>query len=103
MSLTYSFQSPRDVFNKLKRDAAKLEECTGDNLFNFMVTATSLRDWIGNGPAKTSPEIKKGLEELRRHTSIKICRDIANASKHFTLLLIMSQLLKPLISPLPQG
>jgi len=84
--LTYHFQTPRDLFEKLKRDGAKLDlEVTGDNVFNFVITAYHLRDWIEAGPAQGSQAIEADLRALWREAAIKICRDLANASKHFTI------------------
>lgn len=85
MSIHYGFHTPRDLFEKLKRDAARLEEITPDNLFNFMITAWALIDWIRHGPATTAPAVEADRRQLMRDPRIKICRDIANASKHFML------------------
>jgi hypothetical protein len=86
MSLPYGLRTPRDLFEKLKREAAKLDsETSPDNLFNFAVTAWHMQDWIREGPAKSAPTIEADRAALRRHPHIQVCRDIANASKHFTL------------------
>jgi len=44
VSIPYGFRHPRDLYEKLKRDAARLEEISPDNLFNFMITAWALID-----------------------------------------------------------
>jgi hypothetical protein len=86
MSLDYGFRTPRDLYEKLKRDAAKLDDqVNADNLFNFVVTAWHMQDWIKNGPAKSSPAIEADRNRLRVNEYVQICRDMANASKHFTL------------------
>jgi hypothetical protein len=52
MSLTYGLRSARDLFGKLQRDAATLdEEVTSDKFFNFVVTTDSLRKWLENDPS----------------------------------------------------
>jgi hypothetical protein len=86
MSLTYGFKNARDLFEKLKRDAKKLEEeVNSDNVFNFIVTAYHIKDWIKNDPSN-SQDIRNQAKELPKNEKIiDICQDIANASKHFDL------------------
>lgn len=46
-NLSYGIQTPEDLFAKLKRDAAKLgEKSATDDVFNFLVTAASLNEWV---------------------------------------------------------
>jgi hypothetical protein len=46
MTLTFGLETPRDLLEKLKRDAALLrEEATSDKFFNFVVTGYSIIDW----------------------------------------------------------
>jgi hypothetical protein len=77
----------RDLFAKLRRDAAVLDRrVTSDGLFNFVVTGYSLIEWIKNDPsvpatAKASAEV----QGLYADQWIKVCGDIATAGKHFTL------------------
>lgn len=45
--LSYGFSRPEDLFEKLKRDAAKLNaKPDPDDVFNFLVTAASLNEWV---------------------------------------------------------
>jgi hypothetical protein len=87
MALTFGFSSLRDVFAKLKRDAAALdEEVTSDGLFNFVVTGYSMIDWVKKDPsvpvaAKAGPLV----QALYNDQWLKVCGDLATASKHFTL------------------
>jgi hypothetical protein len=85
MSLTYGLHSPRDLFEKLKRDAALLkDEVTSDRFFNFVVTGYSIIDWVKND--STIPlSVQTAVSEMRNNRWIKICGDIAIASKHFIL------------------
>ncbi len=85
MALTYGFLNSKDLFQKLKRDANALEkECTSDNFFNFVVTAYHLCDWIKKDPSCPQSS-KNDVSYVRQRTCIRVCRDIANASKHFRL------------------
>ena len=87
MTLTYGLSSVRDLFAKLQRDAAALdEEVTSDRMFNFVVTGYSMIDWVKNdssvpATAKTASAIKG----LYNDKWLKVCGDLATASKHFTL------------------
>lgn len=87
MALTFGLTSICDLLAKLQRDAAALdEEVTSDRLFNFVVTGYSMIDWVRNDPSVPStakaPAIVQGLSNDHW---LKVCGDIANASKHFTL------------------
>jgi hypothetical protein len=78
-------KTARDLLGKLSRDADLLhEEVSSDRFFNFVVTAYSLADWIQNDPS-VNQSAKADLTRFRSMPCIKICRDLANASKHFQL------------------
>jgi hypothetical protein len=80
MGLRYGLQTARDLFDKLQRDVHLLdEEVTSDRMFNLVVTARHLPEWI-----EKESGIKR-LDELRDTDLFKTCRDIADASKHFEL------------------
>ncbi len=69
----------------MKREGQRLEhEVTSDNVFNFVVTAHHLCDWAKSDPTVPQP-VKRRIDEIREHTEMKVCRDLANASKHFEL------------------
>jgi hypothetical protein len=87
MALTFSLLSVRDLFAKLQRDAAALEEeVTSDRLFNFVVTGYSMINWVEKDPkVPLAAKAVTAIRGLRKDRSLKICRDLANASKHFTL------------------
>ena len=87
MAHTFGLTSIRDLQAKLKRDAAALdEEVTSDRFFNFVVTGYSMIDWVKNDPSvppcAKAPAIVQGL--YNDHW-LKVCGDLATASKHFTL------------------
>jgi hypothetical protein len=73
------------MLDKLRRDHRRLEkQITPDRVFNFVVTGFHVIDWIKNDPT-TSAATKKAVRAMYRRRCISICRDLANASKHFTL------------------
>lgn len=85
MSLTFGITTTKELQDKLKRDAASLnEEVTSDAFFNFVVTGYSLIDWVKNDPtvpasAKTQTEIAS----LYGDSWLKVCGDLAIAAKHY--------------------
>lgn len=87
MTLTYGFNTIRDLHAKLRRDAAALdEEVTSDRLFNFVITGYSMIDWVKND--STVPEAAKqdlALEGLYSNRWLKVCGDLATASKHYKI------------------
>ena len=85
MSLTYSLSTAKDILEKLQRDAALLgEEVTSDRFFNFVVTGYSLIDWVKNDPAVPAAG-KAAVSSLYSDAWLKVCGDLATASKHFVL------------------
>ena len=83
MSLTYSFQTASDLYAKLKRDAnALLGEVSGDHAFNFFVTAYHLAEWIQKDPSVHS-DVKDRMTTASQSVPYRLCKDLANASKHF--------------------
>jgi hypothetical protein len=75
--------SPHELFGKLKRDATLLidDEVTTDRFFNFVITGYSLIDWIRADPAFAGVSV----QALHNDRWLKICGDLATASKHFQL------------------
>jgi hypothetical protein len=85
MALTYGLLSARSLYEKLQRDAEALEkEVNSDRFFNFVVTGYSLIDWVKKDPS-VPQTAQNDVKDIYDDQSIKTCRDIANASKHFTL------------------
>jgi hypothetical protein len=72
-----------DLFGKLKRDAHLLvdDEVTTDRFFNFVITGYSLIDWVKNDPAYAT----RSTSSLGSNQWLRICGDLAIASKHFRL------------------
>ena len=85
MTLTSGLKTPRDMLSKLHRERTRLdEEVNPDNLFNFVVTGYHIKDWIKNDPS-VPQAAKDDLASIRSNPFLGACRDVANASKHFTL------------------
>lgn len=85
MSRTYGLRTAQDLLSKLDRDAMLLrEQVSSDHFFNFFVTAYSLADWVQNDPSVPA-SAKNALKQFRGKPEIQICKDLANASKHFEL------------------
>jgi len=88
MIITHDFQAPRNLFEKLLRDAGSLEvEINGDNVFNFITTAHFLRDWIKKSPLSESEVSKRFLRRVAKDPNFKVCVDIINHSKPFSITL----------------
>ena len=87
MSLTYGLLTVKDLFKKLERDSKLLdEEVTSDRMFNFVVTGYSMIDWIKNDPSvPQSAKDENHIKRLRCQLWLKVCGNLANASKHFKL------------------
>lgn len=83
------FSGPVDLLDKARRDHAALKRALGDKdleavrdaVFNFSVSTYHLIDWV----SKYQPELKPKISSLRENPSMKIVRDICNASKHVEL------------------
>lgn len=113
-SLSYGLSTPQDLIEKLSRDGAKLSpEPNPDDVFNFLVTAAAVYEWIlaafsehslmiaiadslKQGSWESMPEqVAKWIPDqscipnthfdVRRHifNVLRICRFGAAASKHF--------------------
>jgi hypothetical protein len=90
--LLYKYNSFKALFEKLRRDRNRLwkaikdenetELC--DNFFDFCVTAHALRDWVikENSCVLTENAVHNTCNS---YEVLQMCRDIANANKHFGL------------------
>lgn len=92
MSSLTLFENPTHLLEKLERNRWRVWEAlkheqevdVGDGFFDFCVTAHALRDWVRKDPAWREPI--GGLDALCNRTKeLTVCRDIANANKHFGL------------------
>lgn len=88
MIVTHNFETPRNLFEKLLRDAGKLEnEVNGDNTFNFIATTHYLRDWIKKSPMSDSEVTKRFLRRIVKDENFKICASILNHAIPFCICL----------------
>jgi hypothetical protein len=87
MNLTPGLHSAVDLFHKLQRDVARLDrEVTEDQFFNLVITGYSLIDWVKNDPSlPASARTAEAIAGLYNEPWLKVCGDLANASKHFVL------------------
>ena len=70
----------------MQRDAEVLEKCvTGDAAFNFVITAFHIYDWVKAANSEKTSEAKKDLQRLFKSEYFRLCRDLANASKHMEI------------------
>jgi hypothetical protein len=84
MNEIHDLGTPRNLYEKLRRDNAKLEiEKSGDNVFNFISTAFHLQHWIKNSPLMSSEVVKRILRRIGTDKYVKHCRNIAQAKEHF--------------------
>lgn len=95
VDIRYDIRDYRDLFSKLKREAGRFEEDpSADNLFNAMVTAWSLADWVWSDVAVTREMVTyltRITGQTRRNGTydyaemdpyMRMCHNIATASKH---------------------
>jgi hypothetical protein len=61
-------------------------EITSDDFFNFVITGYSLIDWVKHDPLlPASARISQEIDRLHKEPWLKVCGDLATASKHYTL------------------
>lgn len=90
--LLYKYDSSETLFEKLRRDRNRLWQAIKDeneidicdHFFDFCVTAHSLRHWVIKENSCTLSEAAVH-NACNSYTVLQICRDIANAIKHFGL------------------
>lgn len=86
MPLTPGFNTIHDMLAKLERDADLLvnDAVTSDRFLNFVLTGYSMIDWVKNDPTVPAGA-KVARISLYSNQALKICGDLANAGKHFSL------------------
>lgn len=89
MSLITGLNEPFDLLLKLIREGNRINMQSDsddlvDHLFNFSVTAHSLRDWSIKYLNVTDPKEKEKLhKEWNKMACLVAAKNIANSSKHF--------------------
>ncbi|AUT02047.1 hypothetical protein CLI64_17570 [Nostoc sp. CENA543] len=86
--LNYWYNSARDLFGKVYRDKDKLYESVNsqdhkriaDAIFNFVVTAYHLKDWLKQEATTFTPQDVEHY--VSSHEFLSICADLCNGSKH---------------------
>ena len=84
MNSTYSINNSHDLYKKLEIDYTVLEEeVNAYSVFNFVVTAFHLHEWIQKD--NNISKVKKRFlsKTIINSDEFKICADLANSSKHF--------------------
>jgi hypothetical protein len=77
----FDLRTPPDLFGKLGRDFARMNEepLSSDCAFNFFVTADHIVDWLHPGDrAKDTRSAKRGGSIL-----LQICYHLSSGAKHF--------------------
>lgn len=83
--LTYNLSCPYDLLEKLRVDVKLFEkQATSYLFFNLVITGWHIRDWIKNNES-IPKDAQEAAKRMRNDRYISICRDLANASKHFKL------------------
>ena len=86
MKELHEFEYPGNLYEKLIRDNDRLEEeISGDNLFTFISTTSSLQPWIKNSPLSSSETINRLMRKIVRHPYVKICKDVSLSKTVFKL------------------
>lgn len=82
----FGLETCQDLFEKLKRDALRLEQgWTTDDTFNFVVTAHHLySDWIASCGSVAAKARKDSLPEPAK-VVMQCIADLANGNKHWEL------------------
>jgi hypothetical protein len=85
MANFFGIENPGDYLAKLEREYARFKsepECDHpDHIFNFMVTAHALLEYV----VKLAPQHSNAVGQLAGTGPMQLCRDIGNRSKHVTL------------------
>lgn len=91
-TLTFHFSRPRDLLEKLSRDLVRLDSAAStydkqqiaDSLFDFCSTGYAIKDWLKENCNGTF-QPNDVEHHIRSTPALGACRDICNASKHFTV------------------
>ncbi len=88
MKKDHEYSTPRDLYEKLVRDDAKLQKkLCGDTVFNFISTAYHLQQWVRNSPLINTEVMKRIIKRVEDSACFKNCGDMLEAKKHFRILI----------------
>ncbi|WP_157772329.1 hypothetical protein [Zobellella denitrificans] len=90
MALNPSLDSIEALYRKLERESyrayhAKSRTHKADHLYNFCITAHSLRDYFIERKNLKGEDKKKQIQSWNTNEALVAVAEIANTSKHFTL------------------
>lgn len=91
MKLAHTLKSPSDLYAKLEREGYRAFHCDhpmakADHLYNFCITAHSLRDYFFHDRGIRSKAEKDRFHKLWNAVpELLAAAEIANTSKHFVL------------------
>lgn len=78
----FELRTPTDMLRKAERELARFQsEFNIDNLFNFVVTAYHIQDYV----RATAAAPQAALESLLADPDLKACRDLCDKGKHVRL------------------
>ncbi len=84
-SFRFGLEAAGDLLMKLRLEHALLAgESTPYDVFNVVVTAYHLVDWVAKDPSVPAAA-KADIASIRDHKYISICQDLANSNKHFEI------------------
>lgn len=86
MKITHSFDSPRNIFEKLIRDSEALDiRVNGDNMMNFVCTSFHMLEWLKKSPITDTEQGKRLLKKAQKEDWMRTCKDILNAKINFSI------------------
>ena len=92
MAIHHNFHTPRNLFEKLIREAEQLEATiSGDNVLNFMLTVNHLPEWISKSPMSKNEVVKRFQKRLASDPNVKLCQNIVNGTMPFSVVLDSSK------------
>ena len=79
----FELRTAADLREKLRRDFARVQASSldVDTLFNFLVTAEHMADWVL--PGKVNREARKALRN--GSVVLQVCSHLANGAKHYRI------------------
>ncbi len=86
MKINHTFNSPRNIYEKLIRDSEALDiRINGDNMFNFLSTAFHIQEWLKKSPISDTEQGKRLLRKASKEDWMKVCKEVLNAKNTFAI------------------
>jgi hypothetical protein len=84
MKEEHNFSTPRNLYEKLLRESERFDnEPSGDNFFNFIVTAVHLKEWVKKAPISTHEGAKRMLDKISKNELMKQCAECVSGSSSY--------------------